>query len=109
MRSSPHPLIYNRPKKHDLYYSGLDELKDPEFKSYGSKDSKLESNIVCDTKSDDSKENYDDSLVKEQVSEDTSSFVESLVNVDKETIFLVDKKIELVKPKNHEKPVKKTV
>ncbi|GJZ89111.1 putative ribonuclease H-like domain-containing protein [Tanacetum coccineum] len=106
---SPHPFIYNRPKKLDLSYSGLDELKDPEFKSYGSKDSKLESNIVCDTKSDDSKENYDDSLVKEQVSEDTSSFVESLVNVDKETIFLVDKKIELVKPKSHEKPFKKLV
>ncbi|GJT21785.1 putative ribonuclease H-like domain-containing protein [Tanacetum coccineum] len=67
----PHPLIYNRPKKLDLSYSGLDEFKDPEFKSYGSEDSKQESNIVCDKKSDASKENFDDSLVKEQVSEDT--------------------------------------
>ncbi|GKB64610.1 retrovirus-related pol polyprotein from transposon TNT 1-94 [Tanacetum coccineum] len=58
----PHPLIYNRPTKLDLSYSGLDEFKDPEFKSYGSKDSKLESNIVCDKKSDDSKENSDDSF-----------------------------------------------
>ncbi|GJW34985.1 putative ribonuclease H-like domain-containing protein [Tanacetum coccineum] len=57
-------------------------------------------------KSNDSKENSDDSLVKEQVSEDASSFVESLLNVDKETIFLVDKKIEFSKSKNHEKPVK---
>ncbi|GJY66713.1 ribonuclease H-like domain-containing protein [Tanacetum coccineum] len=105
----PHPLIYNRPKKLDLSYSGLDEFKDPEFKSYGSKDSKLESNIVCDTKSDDSKENSNDSLVKEQVSEDTSSFVESPLNVDKEIVFLVDKNIKFVKPKNHEKPVKKLV
>ncbi|GJZ93205.1 ribonuclease H-like domain-containing protein, partial [Tanacetum coccineum] len=104
----PHPLIYNRPKKLDLSYSGLDEFKEPEFKSYGSEDSKQESNIVCDKKSDASKENSDDSLVKEQVSEDTSSFVESPLNVDKETIFL-DKKIEIVKPKNHEKPVKKSV
>ncbi|GJX97667.1 hypothetical protein Tco_0353465 [Tanacetum coccineum] len=104
----PHPLIYNRPKKLDLSYSGLDEFKDPEFKSYGSEDSKQESNIVCDKKSDDSKENSDDSLVKEQVSEDTSSFVKSSLNVEKETIFL-DKKIEFVKPKNHEKPVKKSV
>ncbi|GJR78431.1 hypothetical protein Tco_0149216 [Tanacetum coccineum] len=78
----PHPLIYNRPKKLDLSYSGLDEFKDPEFKSYGSKD--------------------------KQVSKDTSSFVESSLNVDKETVFL-DKKIEFVKPKNHEKPVKKSV
>ncbi|GJS07805.1 putative ribonuclease H-like domain-containing protein [Tanacetum coccineum] len=79
----PHPLIYNRPKKLDLSYSGLDEFKDPEFKSYGSKD--------------------------KQVSDDTSSFVESPLNVDKEIVFLVDKKIEFVKPKNHEKPVKRLV
>ncbi|GJU72230.1 putative ribonuclease H-like domain-containing protein [Tanacetum coccineum] len=81
----PHPLIYNRPKKLDLSYSGLDEFKEPEFKGYGSEDSKKESNVVCDKKSDDSKENSDNSLVKEQVSKDTSSFVESSLNVDKET------------------------
>ncbi|GJY64933.1 putative ribonuclease H-like domain-containing protein [Tanacetum coccineum] len=80
----PHPLIYNRPKKLDLSYSGLDELKEPEFKGYG-----LEN--------------------KEQVSQDTSSFVESSLNVDKETIFPVNKKVESTKPKNHEKPVKKSV
>ncbi|GKE20712.1 ribonuclease H-like domain-containing protein [Tanacetum coccineum] len=57
----------------------------------------------------DSKENSDDSLVKEQVSKDTSSFVKSSLNVDKETVFPVDKKLEFVKPKNHEKPVKKSV
>ncbi|GJS81590.1 putative ribonuclease H-like domain-containing protein [Tanacetum coccineum] len=105
----PHPLIYNRPKKLDLSYSGLDEFKEPEFKGYGSENSKQESNIVCDQKSDDSKENSDDSLVKEQVSKDTSSFVESSLNVNKETVFPVDKKVESVKPKNHEKPVKKSV
>ncbi|GJV76988.1 hypothetical protein Tco_1508572, partial [Tanacetum coccineum] len=32
---TPHPLIYNRPKKLDLSYSGLDEFKEPEFKAYG--------------------------------------------------------------------------
>ncbi|GJW68582.1 putative ribonuclease H-like domain-containing protein [Tanacetum coccineum] len=105
----PHPLIYNRPKKLDLSYSSLDEFKDLEFKSYGYEDSKQESNIVCDKKSDNSKENSNNSLVKEQVSEDTSNFVESSLNVDKETVFLVDKKIEFIKLKNHEKPVKKSV
>ncbi|GJX50453.1 putative ribonuclease H-like domain-containing protein [Tanacetum coccineum] len=104
----PHPLIYNQPKKLDLFYSGLDEFKEPEFKSYGSKDSKKESNIIYDKTSDESKENSDDSLVKEQVPEDTSSFVESSLNVDKEIVFL-DKKKEFVKRKNHEKPVKKSV
>ncbi|GJU25129.1 putative ribonuclease H-like domain-containing protein [Tanacetum coccineum] len=39
-----------------------------------------------------SKENSDDSLIKEQVSKDTSSFVKSSLNVDKETVFPVDKK-----------------
>ncbi|GJX41402.1 hypothetical protein Tco_0256392, partial [Tanacetum coccineum] len=104
----PLPLIYNQLIKLDLSYSGLNEFKDPEFKSYGYEDSKQESNIVCDEKSNASKENSDDSLVKEQVSEDTSSFVESPLNVDKETVFL-DKKIKIVKPKNHENSIKKSV
>ncbi|GJR64626.1 putative ribonuclease H-like domain-containing protein [Tanacetum coccineum] len=60
-------------------------------------------------KSDNSKENSEESLVEEQVSQDTSSFVESSPNVDKETVFPVNKKVELTKPKNHEKPVKKSV
>ncbi|GJV10757.1 ribonuclease H-like domain-containing protein [Tanacetum coccineum] len=110
----PHPLIYNRPKKLDLSYSSLDEFKEPEFKEpefkgYGTQDSKKESNVVCDKKSYESKENSNNSLVKEQVSKDTSSFVESSLNIDKESVFPVDKKVESVKPKDHEKPVKKSV
>ncbi|GJW25652.1 putative ribonuclease H-like domain-containing protein [Tanacetum coccineum] len=85
----PHPLIYNRPTKLDLSYSGLDEFKEPEFKGYSHKNDKLDFNIVCDKKSN---ENTNDSLVKEQVSEDTSSFVKSPLNVDKETIFHAAKK-----------------
>ncbi|GKB20292.1 hypothetical protein Tco_0854215 [Tanacetum coccineum] len=104
----PHPLIFNRPKKLVLSYSGLDEFKEPKFKGYGSENNKQESNIVCDEKLDDFKENSNDSLLKEQVSKDTSSFVKSPLNVNKE-IVLLDKKIESVKPKNHEKPVKKSV
>ncbi|GJT23365.1 putative reverse transcriptase domain-containing protein [Tanacetum coccineum] len=93
----------------DKLLESLDEFKEPEFKGYGTENSKKESNVVCDKKSDDSKENSNNSLVKEQVSKDTSSFVESSLNVDKETVFPVDKKVESVKPKNHEKPVKKSV
>ncbi|GJX67814.1 putative reverse transcriptase domain-containing protein [Tanacetum coccineum] len=37
--------------RNDLSYYGLDEFKEPEFKGYGSKNSKQESNIVCDKKS----------------------------------------------------------
>ncbi|GJV70900.1 ribonuclease H-like domain-containing protein [Tanacetum coccineum] len=40
----------------------------------------------------DSKEIFDESLVEEQVSQDTGSFVESLLNVDKETVFPVDER-----------------
>ncbi|GJR57246.1 hypothetical protein Tco_1499408 [Tanacetum coccineum] len=72
----PHPLIYNRPNKLELSYSGLDEFKEPEFKGYGPENSKQESNVVCETESENSKENSDKSLVKEQVSQDKSSFVE---------------------------------
>ncbi|GJY09909.1 putative ribonuclease H-like domain-containing protein [Tanacetum coccineum] len=70
----PHPLIYNRPNKLDLSYSGLDEFKEPEFKGYGPENNKKESNVVKE--SDNSKENSDKSLVKEQESQVKSSFVE---------------------------------
>ncbi|GJS19208.1 putative ribonuclease H-like domain-containing protein [Tanacetum coccineum] len=70
------------------------EKEEPKFKGYGPKDSKQESNIVCDNKSYDSKENYVNSFVNKQVSEETSSFAESPLNVDKETVFPADKKIE---------------
>ncbi|GKB49320.1 hypothetical protein Tco_0900073 [Tanacetum coccineum] len=69
----------------------------------------LKSTIECDNESDNSWENPKDSLVKEQVSEDENSSVESLLNVVKETIFHAAKKVEFVKPKINEKPVKKTV
>ncbi|GJT18165.1 ribonuclease H-like domain-containing protein [Tanacetum coccineum] len=72
----PHPLIYNRPNKLDLSYSGLGEFKEPEFKGYGPENSKKESNVICENESDNSKENSNKSLVKEQVSQDKSIFVE---------------------------------
>ncbi|GJZ93054.1 hypothetical protein Tco_0665119 [Tanacetum coccineum] len=105
----PHPLIYNRPNKLDMSYSGIDEFKESEFKGYGPENSKQESNVVCDKKSDNSKENSNESLVEEQVSQDKSSFVESSLNVDKEIVFPVNKKVEFTKPKNHEKQVKKSI
>ncbi|GJZ91414.1 putative ribonuclease H-like domain-containing protein [Tanacetum coccineum] len=75
----PYPISLNAPTKLDLSYS------------------------------DTSKENTNDSLVHEQVSENKNSYVESSPNVDKETIFHTVKKVEFVKPKNNEKPVRKSV
>ncbi|GJT25209.1 retrovirus-related pol polyprotein from transposon TNT 1-94 [Tanacetum coccineum] len=68
----PHPLIYNRPNKLDLSYSGLDE-----FKGYGPENNKKETNVVVgDKESENSKDNSVKSLVEEQVSQVKSSFVE---------------------------------
>ncbi|GJZ29738.1 hypothetical protein Tco_0574385 [Tanacetum coccineum] len=53
-------------------------------------------------------DNSNESLVEKQVSQEKSSFVESSFNVDKETAFPVNKKVEFTKP-NHEKPVNKSV
>ncbi|GKE65044.1 hypothetical protein Tco_1519205, partial [Tanacetum coccineum] len=50
------------------------------------------SNVVCDKKSENSKEISKEYLVAEQVSQDTSSFVESSPKVDKETVFPINKK-----------------
>ncbi|GJX44001.1 putative ribonuclease H-like domain-containing protein [Tanacetum coccineum] len=105
----PHPLIYNIPNKLDLSYFGLDEFKETEFKGYGPKDNEQESNVVFDKESDNSKENSVEYLVEEQVSQDTCSFVESSPKIDKEIVFPVNKKVEVTKPENHEKPVKKSV
>ncbi|GKG34391.1 hypothetical protein Tco_0437087, partial [Tanacetum coccineum] len=61
------------PNKLDLSYSGLDEFKEPEFKGYVPENNKKESNVVKE--SDNSKENFDKSLVKEQESQVKSRFV----------------------------------
>ncbi|GJW55367.1 putative ribonuclease H-like domain-containing protein [Tanacetum coccineum] len=53
----------------------INVLKNPEFNSYGSKDSKLESNIVCDKKLDDSKENLMTLVGKPQ--QDDTGFIDN--------------------------------
>ncbi|GJX00822.1 putative ribonuclease H-like domain-containing protein [Tanacetum coccineum] len=86
-----------RPNKLDLSYTGLDEFKEPEFKGHGPKNSKKESNVGCEKESDNSKENSNKSLVKEQESQVKSSFVEGCGK----TVIPTAAKIE--------KPVKKSV
>ncbi|GKC73978.1 ribonuclease H-like domain-containing protein [Tanacetum coccineum] len=76
--SPPHPLIYNRPNKLDLSYSGLEEFKQPEFRGYGHENNKKESNVVCEI--DSSKENSNKSLVEEQVTQVKSSSVEGCMS-----------------------------
>ncbi|GJY34208.1 putative ribonuclease H-like domain-containing protein [Tanacetum coccineum] len=109
----PHPLIYNRPNKLDLSYSGLDEFKEPEFKGYGPENCKKESNVVCEKESDNSTENSNKSLVKELESQNNDALIiedwvlddeeqdESISKPEKKTITPTTAKIE--------KPVKKSV
>ncbi|GJW50699.1 hypothetical protein Tco_0092050 [Tanacetum coccineum] len=104
----PHPLIYNRPNKLDLSYSGLNEFKEPEFKGYGPENSKKESNVVCENSSNETKKNSDAPLIEEWVS-DNKDEVESPVVVKKKTVFPTAAKIEFVRPKQYEKPVRKPV
>ncbi|GKF51843.1 hypothetical protein Tco_0148310, partial [Tanacetum coccineum] len=96
----PHTLIYNRPNKLDLSYSGLDELKEPEFKGYGPENSKKESNVVCENSSNETKKNSDAPLIEEWVSDDEDE-VETTVVVKKKTVIPTAAKIE--------KPVRKPV
>ncbi|GJZ28333.1 putative ribonuclease H-like domain-containing protein [Tanacetum coccineum] len=105
----PHPLTLNAPTRLDLSYSGLDKFKEPEFNRYGPRDTVLKPTINYEKESDNPKENSDDSLPKEQVSEDEISSVESSPNVVKEAVFHSAKKVEFVKSKNNEKPVRKSV
>ncbi|GJS27916.1 hypothetical protein Tco_0488536 [Tanacetum coccineum] len=80
----PHPLIYNRPNKLDLSYSGLDEFKEPEFKGYGpenNQESQVKSSFVECSESNTSKnvsevepkkvrKNNDAPIIEDWVSDD---------------------------------------
>ncbi|GJW99184.1 putative ribonuclease H-like domain-containing protein [Tanacetum coccineum] len=70
----PHPLIYNRPNKLDLSYSGLEEFQQPEFEGYGLRANKS----VCENSSNETKKNSDAPLIEEWVS-DNEDEVESPV------------------------------
>ncbi|GJV23286.1 putative ribonuclease H-like domain-containing protein [Tanacetum coccineum] len=100
----PHPLIYNRSNKLDLSYSGLEEFQQPEFEVYGLRANKS----VCENSSNKTKKNFDAPLIEERVS-DNEDEVESPVVVKKKTVFPTAAKIEFVKRKQHEKPVRKPV
>ncbi|GJX48369.1 hypothetical protein Tco_0273559 [Tanacetum coccineum] len=104
----PHPLIYNRPNKLDMSYSGLEEFQQPKFEVYGLRDNKS----VCENSSYETKKNYDAPLIEEWVS-DNEDEVESPIVVEKKTIVPTIPKVDVYtcKHKRHvngqreEKPV----
>ncbi|GJW07522.1 putative ribonuclease H-like domain-containing protein [Tanacetum coccineum] len=98
----PHHLIYNRPNKLDLSYSGLEEFKEPEFRGYVPENSKKKSNVVCENKSDNSKEIFDKSLVEEQVPQVKSSSVEGCESNTSKSVDEVEPKKDR---KNNDAPI----
>ncbi|GJU14693.1 hypothetical protein Tco_1142659 [Tanacetum coccineum] len=91
----PHTGLFSSPNL-DLSYSGLEEFQQPEFEGYGPKPSKS----VSEDTFNEVRESPDAPLVKELVSDD---------KLEKKTIFPAVAKIEFVRPKQQEKPVRKPV
>ncbi|GJU44374.1 ribonuclease H-like domain-containing protein [Tanacetum coccineum] len=80
----------------DLSNSGLEEFQQPEFEGYGPKTSKN----VCEDTSNKVRESPDSPMVEKLVSDD---------KLEKKTVFSTVAKIEFVRAKQQEKPVRKPV
>ncbi|GJW74341.1 ribonuclease H-like domain-containing protein [Tanacetum coccineum] len=86
---------------------GIDQEKEfqqPEFEGYGLRANKS----VCENSSNETKKNSDAPLIEEWVS-DNEDEVESPVVVEKKTVVPTIPKVDVVRPKQQEKPVRKTV
>ncbi|GJY76012.1 putative ribonuclease H-like domain-containing protein [Tanacetum coccineum] len=92
----PPPTRLFSPLNLDLSYSGLEEFQQPEFEGYGPNPSKS----VSEDTSNEVKEYPDAPLVEELVSDD---------KLEKKTVFPTVAKMEFVRPKQQEKPVRKPV
>ncbi|GKC02309.1 putative ribonuclease H-like domain-containing protein, partial [Tanacetum coccineum] len=90
----PPPTWLFSPSKFDLSNSGLEEFQQPEFEGY---EPKLSKSFSEDT-SNEVRESPDAPLVEELVSDD---------KLEKKTVFPTVAKIEFVRPKQQEKPVRK--
>ncbi|GJS48800.1 hypothetical protein Tco_0598921 [Tanacetum coccineum] len=101
---APPPTGLFAPPTIDLSSSGLEEFQQPEFEGYGLRVNKS----VCENSSNETKKNSDAPLIEEWVS-DNEDEVESPVVVEKKTVVPTIPKVDVVRPKQQEKPVKKTV
>nr|GEV86981.1 hypothetical protein [Tanacetum cinerariifolium] len=99
-------MLFHLPPKIDLSYSGLEKFQQPEFESYGPKSCKIEfknasENIPNELKeSTKVKKSFDVPLVKKLVSYD---------KLEKKIVVPNAAKIEFVKAKQQEKPVRKPI
>nr|GEZ29757.1 hypothetical protein [Tanacetum cinerariifolium] len=90
-------------------YQPQEEFKQPEFESYGPKSCEIESKNASKDIPNELKEYLDAPLVKDMVSDNKDCSVESPVVVEKKTFVPTIVKVEVVRPKQQEKPVRKTV
>ncbi|GJZ74033.1 putative ribonuclease H-like domain-containing protein, partial [Tanacetum coccineum] len=116
----PHPLIYNRPNKLDLSYSGLDEFEEPEFKGYGPENISQDKSSFVEGYGPNTSKSVSEEEPKKVRKNDGAPIIEDWVSNDEEqddskpksekkTVIPTAAKIEFAKPENHEKPVKKQV
>ncbi|GJY68645.1 hypothetical protein Tco_0471627 [Tanacetum coccineum] len=88
----------------DLSSSGLEEFQQPEFEGYGLRANKS----VCENSSNETKKNSDAPLIEEWVSNNEDE-VESPVVVEKKIVVPTIPKVDVVRPKQQEKIVRKIV
>nr|GFA71943.1 hypothetical protein [Tanacetum cinerariifolium] len=109
----PATLIYNirrcPPPKTDLSYSGLEEFKQLKFESYGPKSCETESKNASEDIPNELKEYLDAPLIKDRVSNNKDYSVESPVVVEKKTVVPTIAKVEFIRLKQQEKPLRKPV
>nr|GEU81503.1 hypothetical protein [Tanacetum cinerariifolium] len=105
----PPPTGLFLPLKTDLSYSGLEEFKQPHFESYGPKSCEKESKNVSKDIPNEPKEYHDAHLVKDRVSDNKDYSGVSPVVVEKKTDVPTIAKVKVIRPKQQEKPVRKTV
>ncbi|GJV62521.1 hypothetical protein Tco_1473349 [Tanacetum coccineum] len=99
----PHTGFFSPPKI-DLSNSGLEEFQEPEFEGYGPKTSKSASEDI----SNEVRKSNDAPIIEDWVSDDEEQD-ESKPKYEKKTVIPTVKKIEFVRPKQQEKPVRKPV
>nr|GEX44063.1 ribonuclease H-like domain-containing protein [Tanacetum cinerariifolium] len=95
--------------KLDLSNSGLEEFKQLEFESYGPKSCKTEFKNASEDIPNELKEYLDAPLVKDMVSNNKDCSVESPIVVEKKTNVPTMAKVDVVRPKQQENPISKSI
>nr|GEU92702.1 hypothetical protein [Tanacetum cinerariifolium] len=105
----PPPTGLFSPLKIDLSYSGLKKFQQPEFQSYRPKSCETKSKNASKEIPNKLKESPDAPLVKDKVSNNKDCLIKSPIVEEKKIVVPNATKIEFVKAKQQEKPVRKPI